>query len=399
LKNIAIIGAGASGLLCAIECAKNGNKVDIFEQNSKCAKKILVSGNGRCNITNTTATKDDYFGENPDFVTYALNNFPYLKFEKFANSIGLILELKENSKVYPLSNEAKSVASLLINYAKELDIKFHINTKITDIKQLLNKYDSVVIATGSQAASHLGGNSDGLTFAKVCGHNIIPTYPSLVQLHLAGTSYSKMSGTKIYGEITLLVNNKNTITTSGDILFTSYGVSGLATLDISQTASKSLMEYQAVDIVINLLPKFSPQKLSSYIIKSSQNIPNMTIVDILHGLLPIKIAKTILDECEISHDMKSSNIHTKLSKKITNKILNFKFEVTDTHGFRHAEVSGGGVDTFEVDSKTMQSLKQKKLYFCGEVLDVVGRRGGFNFAWAWASAKLAAQSITNHNKN
>jgi len=396
MSKIAIIGAGASGLLCSIECAKAGVEVDVFEQNSKCAKKILVSGNGRCNITNTTITQNDYFSDNTDFVKYALENFSFSEFEKFASSIGLILDIKDDGKAYPLSNEAKSVAMLLESYATNLGVNFHLESKVSDLQIMLNSYDSVVIATGSEAASHLGGNSDGQNFAKECGHNIIPTYPSLVQLHLNSVSHAKMSGTKVDGEVTLFINNQSSATCQGDILFTNYGVSGFAILDISQLASESLMNFQTVDIAVNLLPKYTAQKLSAHIMKIAELNRDITLLDVLHGLLPIKIVKAILDELQFSHTMRASEINTKLSKKLANQILNWKFEVSNTHGFRHAEVSGGGVDTKEVNPKTMESLIQKNLYFCGEVLDVVGRRGGFNFAWAWASGHLCAKDIIKH---
>jgi len=393
-KKIAIIGGGASGLLCAIFCVKDGAQVDIFEQNSKCAKKILVSGNGRCNITNTNLSSNDYFSDNPEFVQDALSEFGFKEFEKFCSSIGLMLDVKEDGRVYPLSNEAKSVAKIFEEYALSLGVTFHKDTKIENIKELVEKYDSVVVATGSEAASHLGGNTDGHSFAKEFGHNIIPTYPSLVQLHLNSTVAKKMSGAKINGEVTLLLNHKKDIISSGDILFTNYGVSGFAILDLSQRASVALMNYEAVDISVNLLPAFSAQKLSSHILQVSKNIPTLTILDILAGLIPIKIAQNLLDDLEILHTLESQEIHTKLSKKIANAILNWRFEVSDTHGFRHAEVSGGGVDTTEINPKTMESLKCHNLYFCGEVLDVVGRRGGYNFAFAWASAYMAAKNIT-----
>lgn len=397
MKKVAIIGAGASGIFCAIECAKKSLHVDIFEQNSKCAKKILVSGNGRCNITNNSFTPSDYFGENPNFVADALKKFSFEKFSKFTSSIGLELEIKEDGKVYPLSNEAKSVASLFENYAQSLGVNFHLDTKIADINAIIEKYDAVVIATGSEAASHLGGNRDGLEFASLIGHNILPTYPSLVQLELAGNIYEKMSGSKVDGEVTLLINNKASSTKTGDILFTNYGVSGFAILDISQLASESLLNYQVVDISLNLLPKYNAQKLSAYIMKMTEINPNMSILDLLHGLLPLKIAKALLDTLEFSQTLRITEIGTKISKKIANQILNWKFEVKNTHGFRHAEVSGGGINTNEVNPKTMESLKQKNLYFTGEVLDIVGRRGGFNFAWAWASAYSCANDITKNS--
>jgi len=143
-----------------------------------------------------------------------------------------------------------------------------------------------------------------------------------------------------------------------------------------------------------MLPNFTIQTLSTHIINISKNIPKYTILDILNGLIPIKIATNLLDFLKIEHN--NQNINMKLAKKIANAMLNFRFDVDNTHGFRHAEVSGGGIDTKEISPKTMESLRQKNLYFCGEVLDIVGRRGGYNFAFAWASAFLASKHITKN---
>jgi len=393
MKNVAVIGAGASGLLSAILCAKSGCKVDIFEQNAKAAKKILVSGNGRCNISNTNLSSSDYFSENPSFVAYALESFGFKEFEKFCAEIGLLLLKLEDGRAYPLSNEAKSVAKIFQDYALSLGVKFHTDTKVSDIKEMMQKYESVVVATGSRAASHLSGNSDGEEFAKEYGHKIIPAYPSLVQLHLNSKVAPKMSGVKLTAEVSLLVNSKKELSTTGDILFTDYGISGFAILDISQSASYALLNYQVVDISLNLLPSFSMQKLSAHLMKMAEKNPKLTLLDTLVGLLPLKIANGILDALNLLPTLSNTEMHTKLSKKVANLILNWRFEVNKTHGFRHAEVSGGGIDTREIDENTMMSKKQPQLYFCGEVLDVVGRRGGYNFAWSWASAFLVAKSI------
>ncbi|MDD3060364.1 MAG: aminoacetone oxidase family FAD-binding enzyme, partial [Sulfurimonas sp.] len=249
-------------------------------------------------------------------------------------------------------------------------------------------------ATASEAASHLGGCADGYAFAQAFGHTIIPTYPSLVQLQLNSSLPNKMSGAKLNAEVTLLCNNKKESLSNGDLLFTNYGVSGFAILDISQRASVALLNYEAVDISLNLLPSWNAQKLASHIQKMGETMPELTILDILAGLIPLKIAQILLENLQIAHETKTQDIHTKLAKKIANALLNWRFEVSETHGFRHAEVSGGGVNTLEVNPKTMESLLHKNIYFCGEVLDVLGRRGGYNFAWAWASAYLAAREIT-----
>ncbi len=393
-KKVAIIGAGASGLLCAIFCAKSALKVEVFEQNSKPAKKILVSGNGRCNISNANLNTTDYFSENPEFVKFALEEFGFKEFEKFTKEIGLILNVLDDGRAYPLSNEAKSVAKIFEDYAKSLGVIFHLDTKITDIKELVKKYDSVVVATGSRAASHLGGNADGEEFALTFGHNIIPAYPSLVQLHLSSALSHKMSGVKLNAEVTLLLNHKKETTISGDVLFTAYGISGFAILDISQRASSALLNYEAVDISINLLPEFTIQKLSSHISNLANNLSSFTILDILVGLVPLKIANGILEELVILNTISGKEIHTKLAKRIANLMLNWRFEVSDTHGFRHAEIAGGGVNTVEINPKTMESQKCQNLYFTGEVLDIIGKRGGYNFAFAWASAYVAAKDIT-----
>ncbi|MDD2790403.1 MAG: NAD(P)/FAD-dependent oxidoreductase [Sulfurimonas sp.] len=393
-KNIAIIGGGASGLLSAILCAKAGAHVDVFEQNARCGKKILVSGNGRCNISNKNLSQDDFFGENPSFVAFGLKEFGFDAFERFVNAMGLLLETKEDGRAYPLSNEAKSVVKIFESYAQTLGVNFNLDTKIVNIEELSQKYDATIIATGSEAASHLGGNPDGYAFAQAFGHTIIPTYPSLVQLHLNSSLPNRMSGAKLNAEVTLLCNNKKELSSSGDLLFTNYGVSGFAILDLSQRASVALMNYEAVDISLNLLPSFNAQKLAMHIQKMGETLPELTILDILSGLIPLKIAQILLEDAAIPHATNAADIHTKLAKKIANLMLNWRFEVSDTHGFRHAEVSGGGVNTLEVNPKTMESLLHKNIYFCGEVLDVVGRRGGYNFAWAWASAYLASRDIT-----
>lgn len=390
MKKIAIVGGGASGLMCAIVCTKNGHKVDVFEQNTKLAKKVLVSGNGKCNITNKFLSKDDYFSNNPEFVEFALKTFGFYEFKKFVESFGMLLHIKDDGKCYPLSFEAKSVVLLFNSYAKTLGVNFYTDKKISNIEELLTHYDNVVIATGSEASSHLGGCSDGLDFARKYNHNIIPTYPSLVQLELNSNLAPKMAGVKMDAEVTLYTNYQKDITIKGDILFTSYGISGLAILDLSQKISVTFQNYETVDLSLNLLPNFTTQQLSSHILNTHKNTPLLNITEILSALLPLKVINSILESLNIN---KTTKIDTKLTKKIANKIHNFKFEVKQTRGFRYAEVAGGGVDTTEINPKTMQSLKHKKLYFIGEVLDVVGKRGGYNLAWAWASGFVCGKNI------
>lgn len=404
-STIAIIGAGASGLIAAITASSHGLKVHLYEQNSRPAKKILASGNGRCNISNTTVSSEDYFGQKPQFSDFALNNFTFTQFQKFCKDMGLMLNILDDGRAYPLSNEAKSVALSFETYAKECGVEIFNDYTITQIEQKESKfylhtalnisepYDKVLICTGSEAAPQLGGSSLGYDLASSLGHSILPTYPSLVQLHLNASTPDKMAGVKLDAEVSLFLNSKKEQSIKGDILFTKYGISGFAILDISQMASEALLNFQNVKIGLDLLPKFDRQILSSQLLQTAQSLPSHPLETILSGLLPIKLCKVLLEDANISPQTLGRDVHTKMTKQIVSKIKDWRFEVSDTHGFKHAEVSGGGVNTDEVNEKTMESKLCKGLYFAGEVLDIVGRRGGYNFHFAWASGYLAGSSI------
>lgn len=394
MRDVAIVGAGASGLLCGILCAKKGLSVTIFEKNTKIGRKILASGNGRCNISNTSISIDDYFSQNLIFVKEILDKFSFADFEKLMLSFGMLLEKKADGRVYPLSNEARSVVKIFEDIAKSFSVEFILNHKIEDVDDLFSKYKNVVIATGSNAAVKLGGTEDGYNFAKFYGHNIVPLYPSLVQLELASGMYEKLSGIKIDAEVTLFINGQKELVQSGDILFTNYGISGFVILDISQRVASAFLEYAYVDISCNLLPQFSTQKLSAFLLARAKELPKIEFLTILAGVVTLKVAKVILEILGIPFTTLCQDVNTKTTKRVASKITSLKFEVKDTHGFNYAEVSGGGVDTLELNVKTLESLKRKNLYFCGEVLDVVGKRGGYNFAWAFSSAYSVAKGLT-----
>ncbi|MDP3464175.1 MAG: NAD(P)/FAD-dependent oxidoreductase [Sulfuricurvum sp.] len=404
MNTIAIIGGGAAGLMAALSAARAGADVTIYEHNASVGKKILASGNGRCNIINTSACSDDYAGANPQFAQYALEQLPYAAFETFCHSIGLLLDSKEDGRCYPLSNEAKAVLIAFKSAVTEAGVKVLTEKKVTALfkekgrfvvqsDQEKKSYDKVLIATGSEAAPQLGASADGYHFAKSFGHDIIPTYPSLVQLQLNSKIHSKMAGVKTHAEVTLYVNNKPKEKVRGDILFASYGISGLAILDISQKASYALMKKQRVEIGINLLPRFDAQTLSATMEKLFSSVPNHSIEAVLSTLIPAKTIVHLLEETAIKPMTAVSRLLPKEIKKLTCLIQDWRFEVTDTHGFKHAEVSGGGVATAQINDKTMESKLVKGLYFAGEVLDVVGRRGGYNFNFAWASGMIAGKEM------
>ena len=218
MQRIAIIGAGAAGLMAAITASRSDIKIDLYEQNTKPAKKILASGNGRCNISNTTLCSADYFGQRPEFSDFALKNFGFSQLQKFCKGIGLLLNVLDDGRAYPLSNEAKSVALSFETYAKERGVEIFNEYPISQIDKKEHKfylhtplsvsepYDKVLLCTGSEAAPQLGGSSQGYVLASSLGHTIIPTYPSLVQLHINSSIHEKLSGLKLDAEVLSLIH-------------------------------------------------------------------------------------------------------------------------------------------------------------------------------------------------
>jgi len=202
-----------------------------------------------------------------------------------------------------------------------------------------------------------------------------------------------MAGVKTLAEVTLYINGKPEEKVQGDILFTRYGISGLAILDISQKASSALMEYQHVAVGINLLPRFNRQALASLIEKLTAAVPNHLLETALTGILSTKVVPYLLQSARLRPDIPVSKLTTKEIKKLAHLIQDWRFDIVDTHGFKHAEVSGGGVSTAQIDDKTMESKLVDGLYFAGEVVDIVGRRGGYNFNFAWASGIIAGKEM------
>jgi len=407
---IAIIGAGASGIISAITAKRlNKNlKIDIFDANKSIGKKILASGNGRCNISNINLSSKNYIGGNPSFVEFALKEFDFKAFEKFCRSIGLLLDIKENGKVYPLSNEAKSVTNLFSLALEELDINIFCEHFVENVKKKDDKfivfanekefkdYDKVLIASGLSAAPQLNATQKGLEIASNFGHTYNLTYPSLVGLRTNETYNKQLQGVKKECKVSLYVNGHLEEEIFGDVLFTNYGVSGFAILDISQKASLALVQCCDVQLQINFFPNINTNDLAKQIEVLFTNLPKQRVVDILTGLVSNKIAPALLQICKIDISTKANDINIKQIKALAYLLNSWKMQLIDTQGFSHAEVSGGGIKTNEIDNKTYESKLCKNLYFAGEVLDIVGNRGGYNLHFAFSSGYLAGKSLAKN---
>ena len=375
--------------------ASKNIKVSLYESSNKVGKKLLATGNGRCNITNKNISLDNFYSLNNNFVSYALEEFTYEDCKSLFRSLGLEFSFGQEGRVYPMSLQASSVVDILEHEALKLGVKIYLNSKVETLEFKNNKfiinskenYSKVIVSTGSVAMPKLGSSDCGYIFGKKFGHKIINPFASLVQLISSNKNLEMITGVKIDG----LVNGKQ-----GDVLFTKYGVSGSAILDISREISSKLQKQKSVKITIDTMPSFTQSELLDIFMGSLTKTNEKDIVMWLNGFMNKKLAKYIVLNSNIKSNIQFIKfLSQKDIESLVYKIKNLEFNITDTKGFETCEVCAGGIDTKQIDSKTMESKLQKGLYFTGEVLDVDGDCGGYNLHWAWASGYLASFDIIN----
>jgi len=397
-----IIGAGAAGLCAAITAARAGQRVILLEQNNKVGKKILVSGNGKCNIDNRFIDIKRFHSQDPNFIEEVLEGYGFKNVEKFFTSIGLELIEGKEGKIFPMSLQASSVVELLEYEAKRAGVEIVCDCAVRSIDKRGNTFtletsqgtktcEQVLLANGSPAAPQLGGSDSGYAFASKLGHTLIPRHPSLVQLCSEETWVKACAGVKVAGLAKLYANGEYITEKKGDLLFTNYGISGLAILDLSREVSTRLANFDYCELNLDLMPDYSKEKLTNLLLGRIQsgNIKPITLW--LQGIINKKLIHIILEQSKCKAKIES-DLNRKEINKIVHSIKNLKLSINDTKGFQGAEVSTGGIDTTEVNPQTMESKLVKNLFFAGEILDVDGDRGGFNFHFAWVTGMRAAIS-------
>ncbi len=390
-----IVGGGASGLVCAINLARNGKKVAILEALNRGGKKILASGNGHCNIENSNISIKNYYARNSNLIKEIVKIKPQQIIE-FFNSLGLETTAKDDGKIYPKSMQASIVLELLEAEIKRLNIDYFTNVKNLNIKKGFElkfnnkslKSKNLIIATGSLAAPQLGGNDSGLEIAKQFGHKIIEPIAALVPLTSSHPICKNLAGVKVKAKVRLFSQDREISSQIGDFLFAKYGVSGLAILDLSIKANLALQKSNCY-ILIDFFYAYTKEELLKYFKSRINKERNLKLHLWLGAVINSKLAAYILKELNL-YSKSEADLNAKMLKDLIKSLKNYKIEINGSREFKYAEVAYGGVDSKEIDSKTMQSLKQKRLFFIGEVLDIVGDRGGYNFHFAFSSAILCA---------
>lgn len=407
--DLIIVGGGASGLIAAITAKDFGIDVAIVEGTDRIGKKILTTGNGRCNISNNCITPPfiNYHSSNPNFPFTALDKLSLEDTKNFFLSLGLPIIALPTGKLYPQSLQASSVVDILKMAIEDRNIPLYTNCKIKDIHKGKNfklsttneEYklftaNKVVLACGGKTAPKTGSDGSGYNLAKSFGHSITPLVPGIVQLKLDYPSLKALSGVKFDGYATLLVDNEIVKKDFGEILFTDYGISGPPILQISALASQSIFNKKKTEVVVDLLPNYSKEDLEDFLECHFALLSHRPIINALIGVIHKKIIPILLKECGITNlQMPCYELSWKEKMKLVSTLKAWKFTCTGTNDFNQAQVTVGGVNTKDIHYDTLESKLVPNLYFCGEILDVHGDCGGFNLQWAWSSGYTVATSI------
>lgn len=405
-KNIIVVGGGASGMVAAIVASRNGAEVTLLERNDRVGKKLLATGNGRCNYTNTNLSDINYHGENPKFTLNALGAFNVDMTIDFFERLGITPFLEEGGKVFPMSLQSSSVLDVLRLEMENLNIRVKTDSYVKSIKKDKNFTinlengekifsDSIILATGGMAMPASGSDGNGYSLLEGLGHSIIGPLPGLVQLKLEGNIFKNLKGVKFPGRASIISNNRLILEDYGDVLFTDYGISGPPILQISRTALKYINQKKDIKLRISIIDNKTNDELEDYLNQRFVYMKKRTIEESLIGLINKRLIPTILKEVGIKKDRNISEISKDDIKKISNILTNWEFKISGSKGWKEAQVTAGGVSTKEVDNRTMESKLVKNLYIVGELLDIDGDCGGFNLQWAWSSAYIAGISSTS----
>ena len=398
---IAVIGGGASGMMAAITARKFGKEVVILERKDRILKKVLITGNGRCNITNVNADISNYFGKNISSVKNILNSFNPQDTMDFFNGLGIVCNEENRGKVYPLSGQASSVVDALRFEAERLGIKIETKFYVRKIEKDGFKFKiysedrkkieagRVILAAGGQSYPELGSNGSGFELAKELGHSVTRLSPSIVQLKTEKNQVKGLQGIKTDVAVTAYGDNKKICTYDGELLFTDYGISGNVVFNISFV----MPLYKNVEFEIDFMEKFDYNELYEILKERKKIMSHLTMENYFNGMINKKLGQFLSKVSGIEKLSKPvKDLNDSEIRKLCTVLKKYRVKILDTTGFKNAQITAGGVSLNEVNTETLESGIVKGLYFSGEVLDVYGECGGFNLQWAWASGYIAGKN-------
>lgn len=394
MKKVVIIGGGASGMMAAIQAARTGAAVTLLEHNEKPGKKILATGNGRCNLTNLVQEPSRYRSSQPDFPWKIITQYPLEDTLAFFSELGIYTK-DRNGWVYPYSDQAAGVAQVLELEARHQKVKIKTTEEVTDIFREDGQYlvktatwqypcDSVIISCGSSASNVEGSSTTGYELAEKLGHTVVKPLPSLCGIRGKDNYYAKWAGSRMDGCITLEIDGETVGEEQGEILFTEYGISGIGVFQLSRYAVRGTDEGKIATYHLDLMPQLTKEELVKLLLDRQQVGSYKNPQELLIGLLPRKMIDALVKK-------------TYEPEKIAERLKDWQVPVKGAYALRQAQICSGGVDPRELTDQ-LESRLHPGIYFTGEVIDVDGPCGGYNLQWAWSSGAVAGRAAAEEGR-
>jgi predicted Rossmann fold flavoprotein len=405
--DVAIIGGGAAGLATAIFTRRlNPNRsVIVLDGAKKLGAKILVSGGGRCNVTNAAVTERDFWGGRGAIVRNVLRAFGVRETVAFFREIGVTLHEEHDGKLFPDANRARDVLDALLEEASRVGATILADYRVDGVIVEANAFAlltahgpisaaRLVLATGGRSLPKSGSDGTGYDIARMLGHTIVATTPALAPLVLDNdVLHRELQGVSHDAELTVWIDDRVSIRLAGSLLWTHFGISGPVALNASRHWARAKIENKEVRLTLNFCPSSSFEALDAQLVDLAISRPRASIVTLISTLLPTAVASALMSHIGIDPETGASHLTRPDRKRLIHGLMEWNLPIADTRGYNFAEATAGGIDLAEIDPATMASRACPGLYLVGEVLDVDGRIGGFNFQWAWSTAYVAGRAI------
>ena len=397
--NVCVIGGGAAGMLAALTAAENGHRVLLLERQNRVGRKLLATGNGRCNLSNYHVSPAHYHG-GAGFCDFALSQFDVGETLQYFASLGLLTVSEASGRIYPMSNMAGSVLDVLRYALERPEIDLQTGQTVTAVRKMPEGFSvktetdtfsarRLILAAGGAAGSKVGGGMDGYRLAKSLGHHRTALYPSLVQLKTDPTYPRALKGVKAQCGISICRGSQVLARNSGEVLFTEYGVSGPAIFDLSRSVSAGGSD---LTCLLNFFPDWEEAEVLHWLSQRQAAMAAHEASTLLTGSCHTRLGQMICKSAGLTNQRAAGLTRDDL-RRIARQATHFALPITGTCGFDQAQVTAGGLDTSEFDPRTLQSRLVPGLYACGELLDIDGDCGGYNLQWAWSSGRLAGKLL------